>query len=885
MLDSALILRIAGLSATKLAALSSRLAMQELPPCLECEEALTLARSHLELWLSDEIGRATRERRSQLLTLRRDCRQGKSLERYRNPAWQQELPDPGARYLEETLLAEGRLRSAWERFDAAYERTRQEQGESLPAAIESPGLLRGLALGSTSLVAGLRQRRRRPLRHDRKERRLEEALARYASRAALKLSPFSTLTRTALAEVRDIEECLLLRGHDWRERSLARVPRIRLEACLGLLHHYAPFRERLQVSVNEAREETAPRRYLLLRPGFWKTDFEARSVRYVQPSLVEAEIRSPLVSWLITHLTGKDLEYRDLVRRLSLDSGTDRQGAVDELLTLGFLVLRFPWNSDDPQLEARLLEHVRSMPEVPGMEDLARILAEILSLEEGFPTSSCPEADLERCHELSRSLWAQAARLAGIDPPPEPPADGRSALYEDVFLVQDGRDSSDAPVAQVGRAPARALLRTLDPLMRLVTVYDRFYDFLVSLAALCAGKLPGETEVPWLTVLRLALPLWKDFVRFEGEAGRAELPFAATFNPLNLAVLQEWQTVRERVAEELSACVEIESDTTSVLSPAGLSALLASVPARPEMPRSTCFFLQPVGPGCGPWVLNRTFEGGRHHSRYTSVMSEEMRSAVTESYRRRSTFEQGGETWELVDILCPAGKVVNVHVPQTPRVLEMPGERSSEPASRRLSLRHLRVVLPGAEGLPFLMDQEGRRILPVHAGPILLQRMPLPLKLLRVFGTGRADLVLPETSPVVTGDVKIHPRLAIDNVIVRRRRWVAGVEELRGQIEGLSPARCFAAVERWRRARGIPDQVFLSRPAGKGTIRDKPLFVDFTSPVFVELFRGRVEENQEIAMEEVLPAATEGVPDESGGRWAIELQLDEMAFHREDGHG
>lgn len=257
MLDSPLILRIAGLSATGFAALSSRLATQELPLCREHEEALTLARNHLELWLSEEIGRASRERRSRLLTLRRDCRRGKSLERYRDLTLQQDWLGTGGRYLEETLLAEDRLRSTWARFETAYERTRQEQGEFLLAAMEHPGLLRGLALGSTSLVAGLRQRRRHPLRQDRKERRLEEALARYASRAALKLSPFSTLTRTALAEVSDSEERLVLRGCDWRQRSLVRVPRIRLEACLGLLHHYAPFRERLPVSINEAREETA----------------------------------------------------------------------------------------------------------------------------------------------------------------------------------------------------------------------------------------------------------------------------------------------------------------------------------------------------------------------------------------------------------------------------------------------------------------------------------------------------------------------------------------------------------------------------------------------------------------------------------------------------
>lgn len=876
--ESPLILRIAGLPLARLASVSNCLPTEALPLCLDCEEKSKSARKELELWLCEEIGRATRERRSQLLTLRRDCRNGRSLERYGELAVQEEWADTGGKLLEEALLAERRLHVAWRCFEAAYDKARWAEGDHLLACTEVPGLLRGLTLGSTSLVAGLRQRRRRPLREGRKERRLEEALARYVSRAALKLSPFSTLTRTSLAETRDIEEPLVLRGHGWRQLSLARVPRGHLEACLALLHGYRPFRERLRVTINEAREEVAPSRYLLLRPGFWKPDIKERSGRFVQPAIVEAAVSSSLVSWLADHLSKQDVTYQELVQRLAREMGPDPQGTADELIGLGFLVLRVPWTTDDPHLEARLLEHVQSMLEIPGMEDLARSLAEILALEGEFPASCCPENHLARCDHLNRSLWNASARLAGIDPPPEPPAGGRSALYEDVFLVQENRPASEEAIALVGRDTVHRLLGTLAPLTQLAAVYDRSYDFLASLAALCREKLPGETEASWLRVLRIAYPLWRDFARFESEAEHARRPHDATFNPLNLSVLSEWQAARERLSFEISSCVEPGSESTSSLSCARLSTLLTSLPARPELPRTACFFLQPVGPRCDQWVLNRVYEGGRHHSRYTAVMNEEMRAAVTAHYRCRSVFEQGGETWEILDVLSPAGKAINAHVPQTPRVLEMPGERSSAPASRRLNLKDLRVVIPGSGGLPFLTDHEGRRVLPTHAGPILLRNMPLPLKLLRIFGLGRVDLVLPPTQPSSFGDTKIHPRLTIGNVVLKRRSWVVPAADLDRQVAGLAPSRRFAAIDQWRRARGIPTQVFLARPAGTKTIRDKPLFIDFSSPIFVELFRQRLAANAQLTMEEVLPAIEDGIADESGVRWAVELQLDSLAF-------
>jgi hypothetical protein len=58
--------------------------------------------------------------------------------------------------------------------------------------------------------------------------------------------------------------------------------------------------------------------------------------------------------------------------------------------------------------------------------------------------------------------------------------------------------------------------------------------------------------------------------------------------------------------------------------------------------------------------------------------------------------------------------------------------------------------------------------------------------------------------------------------------------------------------------------------------RAKPLFIDFRSPIFVELFRQRLVESEQLTMEEVLPAIDQGIEDEAGVRWAVELQIDSL---------
>ena len=84
------------------------------------------------------------------------------------------------------------------------------------------------------------------------------------------------------------------------------------------------------------------------------------------------------------------------------------------------------------------------------------------------------------------------------------------------------------------------------------------------------------------------------------------------------------------------------------------------------------------------------------------------------------------------------------------------------------------------------------------------------------------------------------------------KRWNLGPSDLPG---GDQPAGSFAeflAVWRWKAAMGMPDQVF-----ARGRPEDRPLFLDFVSPLSVNTFRHDVHDMggaQRLGVEEMLPA-------------------------------
>ncbi|WDZ82465.1 thioesterase domain-containing protein [Micromonospora cathayae] len=130
------------------------------------------------------------------------------------------------------------------------------------------------------------------------------------------------------------------------------------------------------------------------------------------------------------------------------------------------------------------------------------------------------------------------------------------------------------------------------------------------------------------------------------------------------------------------------------------------------------------------------------------------------------------------------------------------------------------------------------------------------------------------------------PRITLDRLVVARETWRTtiggtGLADVAGERDR------FLAVRRWRRALGLPEQVYV-----KLATETKPCFLDLTSPLYASMFcsmlrTARTEggDTVSVTVSEMLPTPEQAwVPDTAGRRYFSELRLHivDAPAHRAD---
>lgn len=119
------------------------------------------------------------------------------------------------------------------------------------------------------------------------------------------------------------------------------------------------------------------------------------------------------------------------------------------------------------------------------------------------------------------------------------------------------------------------------------------------------------------------------------------------------------------------------------------------------------------------------------------------------------------------------------------------------------------------------------------------------------------------------------PRVTIDRLVVAREAWRTPCGEMTFAEERDEAAR-FLAARAWARGRGMPRFVFAKTPA-----EVKPFYVDFASPVYVNLLAKMVRRTAErhgpearITVSEMLPTADQTwLPDRDGRHYTSEFRI------------
>jgi|GEM_PF-3214628 len=874
-----LIVRVAGLPAEAVAPFASDLDTKA-ARLRNLEADLTLAREELVAQLHTAVHDAPAGDRRLLLAVKRDSFNGRSLHRYRTRS--AEIPGFAA------MLCLEDQQAAWEAdFQAAYVVQLDRERSTLTSFLANRHFMRGIAMSSSLLVEQL-PRLEVPDRQEgsgRRDKRLLLSLLRYVSRAALKLSPFASLTGVGIGLVTPTSsgsEFQLVRPASWSERSHVSLHRSLLERLAHVLLHYRPFRGGLQVSLNQTLDSPAPEKFAFIRPALWEDTPEPPYLKIVQPSRVKVGLKGPVIAWLLEKLPLVDRTYSELLSTLeaafSQSSPEELRKTVDQLLQIGFLCFVWPWEVSDPAPEACLLKALERLADDEGTAALIPPLRATVRMIAGFPQSTSPGEAIEQGREQLHATLRAAARLGGLNSGIGTVETPEWFFHEDIFV---GSELPSRAVAILSPSQGRGLLRDLAPLARLAELFSLRHDFLLTVAAFAADRWPDRSTLGFLDFFDGTYPLFQEFVRFDKALRRGGPLRAHIFNPMGLTVLQELLDYRVQTLASLSGFIE-DTGSEHQLQHGALQKYLDTLPAAYTRERDFCAFLQPVD-DCGTrWVLNNLLEGaGRMSSRYTTVMDPVARERFTSAFRARSRYAGAWHDGELCDLFWPGGQSVNVHAYQTEKVLAMPGQTLAIDPERRISLSALRIRLRGPGRPPCLTDDRERVLLPVHLGALAFRYLPSLAKFLTFFGPGEIRLCTPQREPQARNGVEIAQRHVLGTVVYRRKSWSFAVENLRSRFSGLSSPKAFSALDHWRAEHGIPKRAYLAEPIPRSGASPhlKPQYIDFTSCLFVELFRAALERGQEkLKLFEALPDPGVLTPAGHGGRVAVEIQLDSSGF-------
>lgn len=520
---------------------------------------------------------------------------------------------------------------------------------------------------------------------------------------------------------------------------------------------------------------------------------------------------------------------------------------------------------------------LRTLPPEAGLDTFTATLARLVEREAAYPAAKDPAAVLGEMHRLTDDLWEAAAPLGGVDPRRVGYRGVKSYdFYEDVLRASPRPDDPAAPVFSMHAPQARAALRTGELLVRLSTLFDPAHELRATLADVAAERWPGRDEMGVLELFQAVQPLWRDYLEFRAQGWGGGDP-RRTWNPRGLAQLNRLHAWRKDVFGALVGCGVEDGDVWRV-NEAVLRALLDGVPPRytDTAGRGACLLLQPASRDGSLWRLNRLMEGtGRCGSRYTPVMDAHVRRRYTAHLAVRGWAKVDGERAALLDLQCVHGDTLNVHAPQTPALLSLPGDEADVEPGRRLRLRELRVCFHGSRREPVLRGPSGERLLPAHLGLSFEAYLPPLVRFLASLGPGALRPVLPPRVGRAAGEVVASRRTLLGSLVLHRQGWSVPAAPLAAAL-GADDADAFRAVNRLRMAWGIPDRAFVAEPRGTSF---KPQYLDFTSPLFLGVLRGVVAGGEErLTLEEMLPDAEMCPRDEAGRRWAVEVALDSITL-------
>ncbi|MFJ6793465.1 lantibiotic dehydratase [Streptomyces sp. NPDC091268] len=749
----------------------------------------------------------------------------------------------------------------------------------LAALCREPALAKAVALTSADLLRAVQ--RAGTGAADRRARKEEAAVLRYALRASTKTSPLSWFTAVGWGALpgsatRPVPSWGAAPLFEGPLNSVVKANRT-LTTALTLALLDAPHRRAALPHRIASTARVADGRAAYSRD---RTAFAGGRYLVAGEDEVEVAFGGPLD--LVTRQAEVPRERGELTDLLAAALGgagggrTAAAAFLDRLSDAGLLVAGDPVPPQDPDPVTRLAAWLRRLSEQAAASPAAAPPA--AALQTAAPPPAADAALADRLDELARLTgtfadtaaterpallaalsqgWTELLAAAGRPVPAVSAA--LTVLSEDVVaphpIALDGfLDAADHEA--LGEVTALAELFDLGHLVRRV-VRDRFVAR-YGVGGVCRHpwEFGAEVTEAWEAAGRLALL---------APADRADFPTGA----------DELADLRTEVARDVRDAIGAAgADPTGdgaggdpadgaevVLPPDLVKTLGERLPDWTlERPLSYAYFLQ-RDPGRGRLAVNHVYGGwGRFTSRFLDALDPRATLEVSRQIRRGL-----GDGARAAQIRPVGGFNANLHPLLVPD--EIGPDRGRAPIGEAdLDLVHdettdqvrLRLRSTGE-----LLDV----LYPGFLAPILLPRRIGAHLCDQPHGVVDFRPLLPRRALAAPGGGQVahSPRLSHRHVVLQRRRWTLPpdtVRELRADL-GAGPA---AAVARWRAVLDLPEQVFLhpvaAAPTGRGAEdflsalgRPKPHFVDLGSALHLNsLAKWLSRHTGGAVLEEALPA-------------------------------
>ena len=713
------IVRLAGLPAQALEPLTSPLCIALLQAREPLEKELEEVRKSLAEAIGNVLPRFDAGTRRFLLAVKRSCFNGREIETYSKKAEWAELLRVLPNLAERIVALEEKFRENNRAFIALYDCELTRERRHILDLIQDRRFVRGVALGRPGLIQKIRAQGPSLASSGSlpNPTKWEQSLLRFVARAAAKLSANSTLTVYALGSVQAQSSPRSFRfaSSPQREISLVRADRPRLEQLQALLMRHPAVRERSLVAWNHSLEEAEAGQYRFLRGGHWTLDPESSIFRFVPPARMKVTLSSPVLNDARPILRDGAVRYdrllallRDGWRASAFETTEPRsQSGLDQLIDLGLLLIMPPWPAYEPWLEKRIGEFLLGLPNAALLSAAAEAFEKLVQLEKGFAASAQPEQTAAEMEDLLSEIQDTIAPREGG----ESPGTTRAGFFEDVFLEGTEHRDGDREILQISPAAVQEILRSARLVSRFAGLFNHRHDVLHTLAAWWRVHEPDRRQIPFTEVATGFASLWKQFIGFHKTANESP---TSTFDPLHTPALKLLRESRERLLAQSKELMRV-SRTKDLLPARQLAELLGCLPLRYAPLVGSCVFVQPADPEGSSWVLNHLHEGtGRYLSRVTPVLREPLQRRLLNHLIANSTIDLGEEKADLLEVMNPGGNLVNAHLPQASKVLDVQWLHLDLPRERKVHIGDL-TIQADLEAETFrLIDSSGCRLLPVN---------------------------------------------------------------------------------------------------------------------------------------------------------------------------